>query len=421
MVGSNNYGSAVLLSFCRTATLFKFMSNQVYIISALRSPLCRGKSDGALSTVHPVDLASSVITKIVDETKIQKEDVEDLIVGCATACSEQGGNIGRNIARKALNNSVPGMQLSRWCGSGLEAIDIAACKVSSGNYDLILAGGVESMSRVQMGADMLPFAGNLSNIFKILSMGTKVITVTFPEGIELVPMGTSGELIAQKYGLSRKELDEFSYFSHMKAAKAKDNGHFEKEITPIQTEKGLVTSDEGIRANTTPEKMAQLKPAFKIDGVVTAGNSSQITDGAAFVLLANETACKRYGLQPRAKIVASHVIGSDPKLQLTGPINLIPKVLKKANLSLNDIDLFEINEAFASVVLATQTELNIPMQKINVNGGAIALGHPLGASGARLIVTILHELERRNLNKGLVALCIGGGQAIGMIIERTKC
>ena len=390
---------------------------EVFIVDALRTPLGKGRTDGAFAEIHPADLASVVIKEIVQRNKISTDEIEDLILGCANASGEQGGNIARTIARKALGNNIPGLQVNRWCGSGAEAIDIAASKVMIGSYGLLLAGGVESMSRVPMGSDMLPFSGKLSNIWKILTLGPKAVNLTFPEGVDLIPMGTSGELIAEKYNFSRKELDVFSYESHKKAAFARDNSYFEKEIVSVQTSNRLIKHDEGIRGNASVEKMALLKPAFKKDGVITAGNSSQITDGAAVILIASEEVCKKNNLKQRARILGSHVVGTDPVLQLLGPIEVIPKVLQKTNLTINDIDLFEINEAFASVVLAVQKDLKIPAEKLNVNGGAIALGHPLGVSGARLLVTLLHELERRKLKRGLSALCIGGGQAIATIIE----
>ena len=273
------------------------------------------------------------------------------------------------------------------------------------------------MSRVPMGADMLPVPVDLNIIWKIITLGKKSVKLTMPEDLRVTPMGISGELIAQKYGFSRRELDEFSYRSHINAADAQSEGFFDKEIVIVQTEKGQIKKDEGIRGNTSVEKMGMLQPAFKKDGVITAANSSQITDGSAALLIANENAVKEFGLKPRAKIIAAHVVGSDPRLQLTGPIDAIPGVLKKAGLKKEDIDLFEINEAFASVVLATIKECLLDINKVNVNGGAIALGHPLGASGGRLLVTLLHELERRKLKRGLSVLCTAGGQATATIIE----
>lgn len=395
------------------------MPNQfAYIVEAVRSPLTKGRKDGAFSELHPIDLGTQVVKELVKRSKLSNPElVEDIIFGCATPVGEQGFNIARSIARRAIGISVPGLQVNRLCGSSAEAVDIGACKVLSGNYKLIISGGVESMSRIPMGADMLPIPVDLKTIWNIISLGKKSVRLTMPEDLRVIPMGISGEMIAEKYGFTRKELDEFSYESHMKAAKARDNGYFDREIVGVQTKDKLVKKDEGIRGNTTIEKMGTLTPAFKKDGVVTAANSSQITDGSAALLIANENAVQEYNLKPRAKIIKTHVVGSDPKLQLTGPIDAIPKILQKANLKTNDVDLFEINEAFALVVLATIKECGLDRNKVNVNGGAIALGHPLGASGARLLVTLLHELERRKLKRGLSVLCTGGGQATATIIE----
>ncbi len=392
---------------------------KAFIVEALRTPLTKGKKDGAFAEIHPVNLASVVIKELISRSKLHHTYIEDLIFGCATACGEQGFNVARTIARAALGVEVPGTQVNRLCGSGAEAVDIAIAKIKSESHDLLIAGGVESMSRVPMGSDMLPYAGNLSNIYKILSMGPKVINETLPKDLAVNSMGISGELIAKKYGFTRKELDEFSYESHIKANTATEKGYFSKEIVGVETSNGFIKKDEGIRKNASVEKMGTLPSAFKKDGIVTAANSSQITDGAAGLLLASEDSIKKYHLKPRAQILGSAVIGTEIDLQLTGPITVIPKVLHKLSLKLEDIDLFEINEAFASVVLATIKELNLPKEKVNVNGGAIALGHPLGVSGARLLVTILHELERRDLKRGLISLCIGGGQGIAMVIERV--
>ena len=264
------------------------------------------------------------------------------------------------------------------------------------------------MGWVTIGSDGLPLLGKQK----------PTLPQSLLKNFKANPMGISGELMAEKWKLSRKELDEFSYHSHIKAGNATEKGYFKKEIVPVQTESGLVEKDEGIRKDTTPEKIGTLQPAFKEGGVITAGNSSQITDGACALLLASEDAVKKYKLKPRARIIDFAVIGTEVELQLTGPIYAIPKVLKRAGLEIKDIDLFEINEAFASVVLATQKELKLNPEKINVNGGAIALGHPLGCSGARLITTLICELERRNLKRGITSLCIGFGQGIAAVVER---
>lgn len=396
--------------------------NEAYIIDALRSPSVRakkGKNPGVFSNMHPTDLACTVIKELTFRAKINGEAIEDLIFGCAAGTGKQGFNIARLIAIKALGKNVPGTTINRLCGSSAEAVNIAHAKIGMGWHDLLIAGGIEVMSQVPIGSDMLPFPGELSNIWKILTLGPKVISETLPKDYNFHTMIESGETVALKWKFGRKELDEYALESHKKAWKATENGSFKKEIVPINTCFGTISIDDGIRKDTTIEKLNSLSPVSKKSNLITAGNSSQITDGVAALLIASEEGVKKYNLKPRARLVASAVIGTDPEIQLDGPIYAIPKVLQKAGLKINDIDLFEINEAFASVVLATIKELNLPKEKVNVNGGAIALGHPLGQSGARLLVTLLNELERRNLKRGLVTLCIGGAQGIATIIERV--
>ncbi|MBI3308698.1 MAG: thiolase family protein [Candidatus Melainabacteria bacterium] len=394
---------------------------QAYIVSALRTPFVRsrkGKKGGVFSNIHPTDLACSVIKEVIRKSNIEGHNVEDLIFGCAAQTGKQGFNTARLIALKALGRNVPGTTVNRLCGSSAETVNIAAAKIKSGEYDLIIAGGVESMSQVPIGSDMLPFAANLENIWKILTLGPKIIKETLPEDYRFYTMIESGGIVADKWNLTREELDEFSLNSHMKAKEATEKGYLKDQIVFIKTEFGLIDKDDGIRKDTSIEKLNSLKSVSKKNNLITAGNSSQITDGAAALLIASEEAVRKYNLKPKGKVIAEAVVGTDPDVQLDGPIHAIPLVLKKANLKLEDIDLFEINEAFASVVLATIKELRLDKNKVNVNGGAIALGHPLGASGARLLVTLLHELERRNLKRGLIALCIGGAQGIATIIER---
>ena len=383
--------------------------SQVYIVDAVRTPIGRGKEGCAFSEMHPVDLGGIPVKELIKRNNLKPTDIEDLIYGCASPIAEQGLNIARLIAITALDVTVPGVQLNRMCGSGQQAVHFGVQGIMAGAHDLLIAGGVECMSKIPIGSDGLPFPGR-NNL---------TLPESFLKNYKANPMGISGELMAEKWKLSRKELDEFSYKSHMKAAKATKEGYFKKEIIPVQTSKGLVEKDEGIRPDTTAEKIGTLQPAFKVGGVITAGNASQVSDGAAALLLASESALKKYNLKPRAKIVDVSLVGTEVELQLTGPVYAIPKVLKRAGMEIKDIDLFEINEAFASVVLATQKELNIDPEKINVNGGAIALGHPLGASGARLLTTLLYELERRNLKRGISSLCIGFGQGIAAIIERV--
>lgn len=384
------------------------MKNQnAYIVDAIRTPIGRGKEGCAFSDVHPVDLGGIPVKELLKRNNLKPTDIEDLIYGCASPVAEQGLNIARTIAITALDVSVPGVQLNRMCGSGQQAVHFGIQAIMSGAHDLLIAGGVESMGKVNIGSDGLPLPGKEK----------PTLPQSLLKNFKANPMGISGELMAEKWKLTRRDLDEFSYSSHMKATKARDNGYFNKEIISVQTLKGLVEKDEGIRPDTTVEKLGTLKSAFKESGVITAGNASQISDGASALLLASESAVKKYNLKPRARFIDFAVVGTEVELQLTGPVYAIPKVLKRAGLEIKDIDLFEINEAFASVVLATQIELKLNPEKINVNGGAIALGHPLGASGARLLTTLLYELERRNLKCGISSLCIGFGQGIAAIIE----
>ncbi|MBI1857569.1 MAG: thiolase family protein [Candidatus Melainabacteria bacterium] len=385
-------------------------NQNAYIVDAIRTPFGRGKETGAFAGVHPVDLGGVPVKELLKRNKLKPTDIEDLIYGCASPCAEQGLNIARTIAITALDVTVPGVQLNRMCGSGQQAVHFAYQAVMSGSHDLLIAGGVESMGWVTIGSDGLPLHGK----------SKPTLPQSLLKNFKANPMGISGELMAEKWGFTRKDLDEFSYCSHIKAANATERGYLKKEIVPVESPtKGLVDKDEGIRKDTTVEKMGTLQPAFKEGGVITAANSSQITDGAAALLVASENALKKYNLKPRARIVDVAVVGTEVELQLTGPIVAIPKVLKRAGMKISDIDLFEINEAFASVVLATQKELKLDPDKINVNGGAIAIGHPLGASGARLLGTLLCELERRNLKRGISSLCIGFGQGIAAIIERV--
>ena len=386
------------------------MKNQnAYIVDAIRTPIGRGKDSCAFSEMHPVDLGGIPVKELLKRNNLKPTDIEDLIYGCASPIAEQGLNIARLVAITALDVTVPGVQLNRMCGSGQQAVHFGIQAILSGACDLIIAGGVECMGKVPIGSDGLPLPGK----------NNMTLPESFLKNFKANPMGISGELMAEKWKLSRKQLDEFSYNSHIKAGKARDTGIFAKEIVPVKTPKGLVEKDEGIRSDTSVEKMGTLQPAFKPGGVITAANSSQVSDGSAALLIASETALKKYNLKPRAKFVDFSVVGTEVELQLTGPIYAIPKVLKRAGLEIKDIDLFEINEAFASVVLASQIELKLDPNKVNVNGGAIALGHPLGASGARLLTTLLYELERRNLKRGISSLCIGFGQGIAAIIERV--
>jgi acetyl-CoA C-acetyltransferase len=384
--------------------------NTPYIIDLIRTPLGRGKLGSSLSEIHPVDLGAIPVKALLERNKLPASSVEDLIFGCVTPIGEQGMNIARLIALVALDKSVPGVQINRMCSSGMQAVDFAVQAIKAGDYDLIIAGGIEHMGRVPMGMDGLPLPMSPNP-------GSS-LAESYLEKYSVKSMGQSGEMIAEKWGFTREQLDEFAIQSHQKAFFAQENGYFKNEIIPVQTPSfGLVEKDEGIRGSIDKAKMATLTTPFKDNGVITAANASQITDGAAGILVASEHAIKRYNLKPRAKIIKSFVCGTDPEIQLTGPIPAIQGVLERTGLKIEDIDLIEINEAFASVVLATIRELGLPPEKVNVNGGAIALGHPLGCSGARILTTLVHELERRKLKRGLLSMCVGFGQGIATIVE----
>ncbi len=319
-------------------------------------------------------------------------------------------NIARLISLIALSENVPGIQINRMCSSGLQAVDFAIQGVKAADYDLVIAGGVEHMGRVPMGMDSLPLPSSANQ-------GSSLAD-SYLAKYPVKSMGDSAELIAEKWGVSRRELDSFSAESHKKAHRAASSGYFNNEIIGVMTrDLGLVSADEGIRAEIDLDKMALLPTPFKDGGLISPGNASQITDGAAAVLIASEAALKKYNLKPRARILKTYVCGSDPVMQLTGPIPAVRELFKKTGLSTADMDLIEVNEAFASVVLACVKELDIPLDKLNVNGGAIALGHPLGCSGARILCTLVNELERRKLKRGLITMCVGFGQGIASVVE----
>ncbi len=375
------------------------------IVGAVRSAV--GKRNGKLSGVRPDDLAADVLRELVARVKIDPTEVEDVILGCVDQVGEQGFNIARNAALIAgFPLDVCGTTLDRMCGSGQQAANFAAMGVMSGQYECVIAGGVENMTRVPMGSNAMgPGEGPLSPRLQ--------------ERFNIVPQGISAELIAETWGLKREELDELAAQSHEKAGRAIAEGRFKREITPVTLPDGAVfDTDEGVRVPVNREKMAQLAPSFKPDGVITAANASQISDGAAALMVMSADRAKALGLKPRARVVATALAGVDPVIMLTGPIPATQRALKKAGLRLDDIDLVEINEAFASVVLAWERELHPDMARVNVNGGAIALGHPLGCSGARLMTTLLHELERTGTRYGLQTMCIGFGQGIATIVER---
>jgi acetyl-CoA acetyltransferase family protein len=377
-----------------------------YIVGAVRTAV--GKKNGRLAPMRPDDLTALVLKDLVARVAVDPTEVEDVILGCVDQLGEQGMNIARNAALIAgFPLDVCGTTLDRMCGSGQQAANFAAMGVMAGQYDVVVAGGVEHMTRVPMGSNAMgPGEGPLSPRLQ--------------ERYQIIPQGLSAEMLAEKWGLKREELDELAAQSHEKAGRAIAEGRFRREIMPVTLPDGSVfDTDEGVRVPVNREKMAALAPAFKPDGVVTAGNSSQISDGAAALMLMSEAKLKSLGLKPRARVVATALAGVDPTIMLTGPIPATQRVLRKAGLKLEQIDLFEINEAFASVVLAWERELHPDMRRVNVNGGAIALGHPLGCSGARLLTTLLHELEGTGKRYGLQTMCIGFGQGIATIIERV--
>jgi len=381
------------------------------IVDAVRTP--QGRRNGALKDVHPVDLAALTLDALVQRNDLDPDVVEDVIMGCVMQVGDQAVNVGRNAALAAgFPESVVGTTIDRQCGSSQQAAHFAAQGVIAGAYDVVIAAGVESMTRVPMGESIKPGS---------LPFGPKVLS-RYQERGGLVPQGISAELIAEKWNISREDNDRFALESHLRAARATEEGRFEREIVPVEVtgEDGtrLFDRDEGIRPDTSLEKLAGLKPAFKPDGVVTAGNSSQISDGAAAMLVTSEEAASRLGLTPRARFHTFALAGVDPIMMLTGPIPATAKALERAKMTLDQMDLVEINEAFASVVLAWEKEHHPDMAKVNVNGGAIAVGHPLGCSGARLTATLVNELERTGGRWGLQVMCEGGGMANAMIIER---
>lgn len=382
---------------------------EVVIVEAVRTPM--GRRNGGLAGVHPVNLGALVLKELVGRAGIDPAIVEDVACGCVGQVGEQGANVGRQAVLTAgWPITVPAMTVDRQCGSSQQAIHIAANLVAGGVVDVAVGMGVECMSRVPMGSSLQgpgePFPPELTALY------------------ELTHQGISAEKIAKQWNISRRECDEFGAQSQQRAARARAEGLFAGEIVPVavtvEGERRTIREDEGIRPGTTPDTLANLKPSFLPDGVLTAGNSSQITDGAAAVLLMSREKARELGLKPRARIVAQAVVGSDPELMLTGPITATPKVLDKAGLTLADMDVIEINEAFAPVVLAWERELRPDMSRVNPLGGAIALGHPLGATGARLMTTMLNHLERSGGRYGLQTMCCGGGLATATIIERLN-
>ena len=380
------------------------------IVDAVRTAV--GRRNGQLKDWHPVDLAAETLKALVARSDLDPALIEDVIMGCVMQVGEQSLNVARNAALAAgFPESVVGTTIDRQCGSSQQAAHFAAQAVMAGANDIVIAAGVEVMTRVPMGASVQSGHG--------FPFGTKMMERYAPAG-GLVPQGISAELIADKWDLSREDLDAYSLQSHQRAARAIEEGRFENEIIPVAgADGGVFARDEGVRPDTSLEKLATLKPAFKPDGgKVTAGNSSQISDGASALLIMSEEKATELGLRPRARFHAFALAGVDPVTMLTGPIPATDKVLERAKLKLSDIDLVEINEAFASVVLAWEKEHHPDMGRVNVNGGAIALGHPLGCSGAKLMNTLLNELERTGGRYGLQTMCEGGGMANATVIER---
>jgi acetyl-CoA acetyltransferase family protein len=383
---------------------------EVVIVEAVRTPI--GRRNGKLKDIHPVVLGSLVLKEIIKRSGIEAAQVDDVVFGCVTQAGEQSLNVARSAWLTAgFPVTTPATTVDRQCGSSQQAIHFAANLIQSGVCDITIAGGVESMSRVPMGSNAMspgyPFPPELTELY------------------DLVPQGISAELIARKYGISRKQMDEFGVRSHKLAHEATQKGYFNSQIMPVEVSLNgnghtePFSSDEGIRAAASYEATSALQPAFNPEHSITAGNSSQISDGAAAVLLMSLEKAKQLGLKPRARIRAQAVVGTDPVLMLEGPIPGTAAVLKKAGLDLKSIDLFEVNEAFASVVLAWEKETGADLEKTNVNGGAIAVGHPLGASGAILMNRLLYELERRDLRYGLETMCCGGGIGTATIIDRV--
>ena len=388
--------------------------NEVVIVDAVRTPI--GRFRGSLAGVRADHLGSLVISRLLERVDMAPEQVEDVIFGCVTQIGEQSANIARTALLGAgWPVSIPGLTIDRKCGSGEVAVHLAAGAIASGAVDVVVAGGAENMSRVPMGSNR--------------DLHGEAFGWMAVQRYELTSQGEAAERIVDQWSLSRDALDDFAFASHQRAAAACDAGYFDNEIVQVVVDDlkeqslaepaGVLRRDETIRRDTSLEKLATLKTSFRPEtGRITAGNSSQISDGAAALLLMNADTAAKLGLKARARIRAFTTVGSDPTLMLTGPIAATRKVLAKAGLSINDIDLFEVNEAFASVPLAWMLETGVPHEKLNVNGGAIALGHPLGASGARLMTTLLNELERRGGRFGLQAICCAGGMGTATLIER---
>jgi acetyl-CoA acyltransferase len=382
-------------------------TNDAVIVAAVRTPVGIGKPQkGELSGIHPVDLSATVLRAVTERAGVDPAVVDDVIWGCVSQVGEQSGNVGRNAVLAAgFPEDVTAVSIDRQCGSSQQAVSFAAASVIAGHYDVIIAGGVESMSRVPMFSNMVggdgPFPASMH--------------ARYDNG--LVNQGISAEMIAERWGLSRQQLDEIAATSHQRAARAQKDGLFDDEIVPVMTEVGAVVHDQGIRPDTTVESLAGLKTPFLEGGVVTAGNASQISDGSAALMIMSSAKAAELGCRPLARVHSVAMAGVDPVIMLTGPIPATERVLARAGLSIGDIGAFEVNEAFASVLAAWYAETGADPEKTNVNGGAIALGHPLGASGARLMTTLVHSMRRTGARYGLQTMCEGGGMANATILE----
>jgi acetyl-CoA acetyltransferase family protein len=383
---------------------------EVVIVEAVRTPIGRGHPEkGYFKDTHPNELLGACYTEVIERSGIDAGAVEDVICGCVQQYGEQMFNVGRNAWLQAgLPVETPATTIDRQCGSAQQAVNFGAALIASGVHDVVIGGGVEHMGHIPMGVG-----------FKWVDEVGSPWPPALMERYGLVPQGISAEMIADKWEIPRSEIDELAVRSHRLAHQATEEGRFERETIPFRVNGDTYVTDQGIRPETTLEKLAALKPAFKPDGKVTAGNASQISDGAAVVLLMSAEKASELGLTPRARIVDQTTVGVDPVMMLTGPIPATHKLLERNGMGVGDIDLFEVNEAFAPVVLAWKRELEPDMDRVNVNGGAMALGHPLGSTGARLITTLVHELERSDKETGLVTMCCGGGLGTGTLIQRV--
>jgi acetyl-CoA acyltransferase len=382
---------------------------EVVIVEAVRTPIGRGHPEkGWFRDVHPNELLGATFVELLRRARIDPVAVEDVVAGCVQQLGEQSLNIGRNAWLQAgLPVETPAVTVDRQCGSAQQAVNFAAAQVAAGVHDVVIGCGVEHMGRVP-----------LSLTWQVAEQAGTPFPPALLDRYGLVPQGLSAELIAEQWGITRGECDELALRSQQRAARAAADGRFDRELFPVEAGGSSVASDQGIRPETTLEALAELRPSFKEDGRHTAGNSSQISDGAAAVLLATRERASELGLRPRARILDQTTVGVDPVLMLTGPIPATRKILARNGMTVHDLDLIEINEAFASVVAAWERELRPDADRVNVNGGAIALGHPLGSTGARLITTLLHELEREDRERGLVTMCCGGGLGTATLIER---